>query len=317
MSPDNSDARIVNEREFWKAEYVKRKAMTEVDQFKSNVLSATKQILGKDITTSPSQIYLLNKILLTYFSKVEEGKEQPWFDLTQLTKDQLSSVAYLHEMSIRFGYYAYLIIDLVYSELIIKKSLADEPFPFFPEQANYGFTNFPLPYPKPVSQRGTSHVKTIKKSFYCKDEDSHIAKIWHETNSNIIFCVNALDDAYDHKAIMKEIEKQLIGFRKIHRNIKLNQSPTEEEDAILNSAAKRSYSTQYKPTHYHARAIGLWLWDYIHFNNVDRSEAIKELRKRGFAPNIVEYNDTGESRLRNNYEKTRVCIMRGEVLPVG
>ncbi len=318
MEAENKEEQQARERIFWRVEYIKRKALTEVDCFKANVIESISCIMGCNALTELDLLEGLDPILLTYFARYKEGKEKPWFDLSTLSDVQLSSVAYLNDLSIRYGHFAYVLIELLDPDLILKWHLAnEEAFPFYPTQSRCGLPPYPRKYPRPPASNKNHLVKTIKRDFYTQEEDSNFSNLGHEINANILFCINALTDEYDHNEVMKEIERQLISFRTIHKNIREDIPLGDDELSRIYAMDKKDWIAQYRIASYHARAVGLWLWDYADINKTGKREAINEFRKRGLDKGIAKYNESGETRLGNYYNNTCKCIKEGEVLPIG
>ncbi len=64
-----------------------------------------------------------------------------------------------------------------------------------------------------------------------------------------------------------------------------------------------------------ARAVGLWLWDFIEEHRCSGGEAIRALKKEPFLIPLM-FSESPERTFQLYLEKTRACIEAGEVLPM-
>jgi len=70
---------------------------------------------------------------------------------------------------------------------------------------------------------------------------------------------------------------------------------------------------EYGPSYSSARAIGLWMWDYMEEKGSSQTEAIQKLKDKKLA---VDHVASSSRTLMRLYARTRECIERGEVLAI-
>jgi len=84
-------------------------------------------------------------------------------------------------------------------------------------------------------------------------------------------------------------------------------------DTILRRAKQMGSGYAYTPCSDKARAIGLWLWDYVQENSCSVGEAARAVKKQDFFPRLLD-DRTAERTLERWYARTNECIEQGQVL---
>lgn len=78
---------------------------------------------------------------------------------------------------------------------------------------------------------------------------------------------------------------------------------------LRKAQARGSYSPRSDP----ARAVGLWLWDYIRDTRCSVGAAVRELKKQDFLTPL-QFSSSPDRVFERIYARTRECIEQGEVL---
>lgn len=141
---------------------------------------------------------------------------------------------------------------------------------------------------------------------YCSQHEVQVV-----SQADFAIVGHALDPEFDFDAAMIDIHDHLIRiiYGQKHQH-GLELTPSETKAAI--ACYKRMVLGEYGPNYRESRAIGLWLWDFMHQTKCKTQiEAIDALKKQGLNKS---YQDSDERIYRRFLTNAKKCIKSGKVL---
>lgn len=123
------------------------------------------------------------------------------------------------------------------------------------------------------------------------------------------------------KSIIEEINdlihKYRISENEKRTGIKINYRALFQRDKSIDALVDREYTKQrskYRTASNAARAIGLWLWDYVNEHKCSQIKAIRAFADTGQLKDL-RFENLEDSDLRFYFRCTHNCINAAEVLP--
>lgn len=334
--------------QFWKAEYIKRKAMCSQDykelQEYMNNTSREWSIYIQEKYNHDSEIFTKYhgrpfKHLQRHFIYAAQRCDyvDNGFNFSENFKDFLSRKDIILNLSVLFRFsteYGYMVDDLTtLSDMnyILKNinSIDLDP-PIFHINKHYPnrFSEDSLSLfniqPRNItisSLKFDAEIKTIGKVVY-QNEDESSGEIYAEISLNnnfyrradFIITGQTLHEKFDLKDVQEEVCNHItwcLYENKKKRNIAL----TRYEEKAVAELYKKMAQGEYYASHRAARAIGLWLWDaryrFKHYQS--DIEAVRALRE---AKVDVGYTESDDRTLLRLLEKTRKGVESGQLIAI-
>lgn len=147
-----------------------------------------------------------------------------------------------------------------------------------------------------------------QKTYY---EHGHFAEICGMTfYPDFIVSGQALSENFDFEIAVKEI-KDHIAWVIYEEKTKNNMQLTDAEEKAVVDMYERMALGEYGVTYASARAIGLWVYDYVSKHSCSVSKAIDELKKQGLD---IEHTSSQKRTLERICKNAKDCIAKGQVL---
>ena len=147
-----------------------------------------------------------------------------------------------------------------------------------------------------------------QKTYY---EHGHFVKICGMTlYPDFIISGQALSENFDFEIAVKEI-KDHIAWVIYEEKTKNNMQLTNTEEKAVVDLYDRMALGEYGVTYASARAIGLWVYDYVSKEGCSVSKGIDKLK---YLELDVEHNVSSKRTLERIYKNAKECIATGQVL---
>jgi len=131
-------------------------------------------------------------------------------------------------------------------------------------------------------------------------------------STDFIITGQALSNDFDLEIALQEIADHIVWVifeEKTKHGLLLNEVETRAVVDLYDRMALGEYGPSYSS----ARAIGLWMWDYMELTGCSQTNAIQDLKGKGLA---VDHAESSSRTLMRLYTRTRECIEKGDVLAI-
>jgi len=331
---------------FWRAQYRKRKFMKEhPDKYKDfpslidgicrnldrkfNDYPGDKKRIGRDYFDKLQQSVFL-EVHHDYKTPVYIGdfNVREFFSSENISKYFLREIFKICEYSYEYDYYASFLCSKCDMYSILKLLSEDLPLPYPPETHwNKTQKNFiPSHLLKVLRINKYDEDDSITKEILAEYNKQYpqfgggcVLRIHNRIDHDVAILVDIFNEKFDIKKSIDQIQEKLIYMiydYKSRNGIELSEDEFDLLVRLFGSYAKG----QTKSAHSMARATGLWIWDYMYFNQQikKQSSAYREYNKIDVNKfHIFDEKDGNSRRIFDGImQKTKLSIDNGEVCPI-
>ncbi|WP_043640014.1 hypothetical protein [Desulfovibrio sp. TomC] len=334
-------SKAATQKQFWMAEYCKRKFFKENAHRIESIQSDVDGILdeldsffckypeGKKIVWDRSLQYFQTCFCMEYFGDtgtplfINTLNVRDLFCVENFSKSVSAKMKEIMYISMEYGYFVEDLLSCWDMTKIIEKirdgvELPDPPL--FHVNKNYHCELDEKALTLLRANPNSNNKKIfIQENLWlqCHKEQNkyyehgHFAKICGMTlYPDFIISGQALSENFDFEIAVKEIKDHIawvIYEEKTKKNIKLTDA---EEKAVVDMYERMALG-EYGVTYASARAIGLWVYDYVIKHVCSGSKAIDKLKKLGLD---IEHTSSQKRTLERIFKNAKECIAKGQVL---
>jgi hypothetical protein len=334
-------SKAATQKQFWMAEYCKRKFVKENAHRLESIQSDVDGILDelnsffckypedKKIVWDRSLQYFQRCFCMEYFGDtgtplfVDTLNVRDLFCVENFSKSVSTKMKEMMYISIEYGYF----IDDLFSSWDMTKiierirdgiELPDPPLFHVNNKYYCALDENALTLLRANPDSSNSKICIQEKLWlqYHKEqnkyyEHGHFAEICGITlYPDFIISGQALSENFDFEIAIQEIKDHIalvIYEEKTKNNLKLSDA---EEKAVVDLYERMALG-EYGVTYASARAIGLWVYDYVSKEGCSVSKGINKLK---YLELDVEHNASSKRTLERIYKNAKECIATGQVL---